>query len=147
MQRAHINAELPFKCGCCDHISSSQKYTIDHFYTDHTASGVVQCPFCLKIYVAVAHNEQLVGNIQEYYDHLKNHLIENKNTNCSKCSLRFLHKGAMKAHQLYNHVSQKALQRQMLELCKESTSIVKPKVSLKERYFLFLLKKIPQHID
>lgn len=131
MEKLHVTAEMPFKCGCCDHMSSSQRYTIDHFYSDHTASGALQCPFCLKVIVAVAHNEQLVSNIQKYYDHLKEHVASNNNQkaiSCTKCSLRFLHKGAMKAHRLYEHNSHTNIQRQLRELVKDSTSINKPKV-------------------
>lgn len=123
-----MSAEMPFKCGCCDHMSSSQKYTVDHFYSDHTASGALQCPFCLKIFMAVANNQQLVSNVQKYYDHLKDHMVNEKSVACSKCSLRFLNKGAMKAHRLYDHNSQTNLQRHLRELVKDSTSINKPKV-------------------
>lgn len=128
MDKFHVTAELPFKCGCCDHMSSSQRYTIDHFYTDHTASGSLQCPFCLKIFIAVANGKQLVTNVKDYHEHLKAHMIPEKGISCSKCSLRFLLKGAMKAHRLYEHVSHNSLQRHLRELCKESVSIGKPKV-------------------
>lgn len=128
MARCHVNAELPFKCGCCDHMSSSLRYTVDHFYSDHTASGALQCPFCLKIFIAVAHNEQLVANISRYYNHLKEHMQYDKGVTCSKCCLRFLSKGTMKAHRLYDHVSQANLQRQLRELVKDATPIQKPKV-------------------
>lgn len=129
MEKFHVAAEMPFKCGCCDHMSSSQRYTIDHFYTDHTASGALQCPFCLKIYMAIGQSQQLVNNINQYYDHLKEHMVHEKGITCSKCSLRFVHKGAMKAHRLYDHISQTALQRQLRELVKDTTQISKPKVS------------------
>lgn len=129
MERLHVTAEMPFKCGCCDHMSSSQRYTIDHFYSDHTASGALQCPYCLKIFIAVAHNEQLVSNIQKYYDHLKDHMTYEKAISCTKCTLRFLNKGAMKAHRLYEHNSHTNVQRKLRELVKDSTSIAKPKVS------------------
>lgn len=126
MEKFHVAAEMPFKCGCCDHISSSQRYTIDHFYTDHTASGALQCPFCLKIYIAVGNNQQLVNNVQKYYDHLKSH--KTLEFGCSKCSLRFINKGSMKSHRLYEHNSYTALQRYLRELVKDSTSIPRPKV-------------------
>lgn len=130
MDRFHVTAELPFKCGCCDHMSSSQRFTTDHFYTDHTASGSLHCPLCLKIFVAVAHGEQLIANIKDYYEHLKAHLVPENGVNCSKCSLRFLSKGAMKAHRLFEHISHNTLQRHLRELCKESVSISKPKVRI-----------------
>lgn len=129
MEKYHVAAEMPFRCGCCDHISSSQRYTIDHFHTDHTASGALQCPFCLKIFMAVSQNQQLVNNIKVYYDHLKDHMTPEKNISCSKCSLRFLTKGAMKAHRLYDHNTQTVLQRHLRELVKDSTQIGKPKVN------------------
>lgn len=129
MEKFHVAAEMPFKCGCCDHMSSSQRYTVDHFYTDHTASGALQCPFCLKIFMAVAHNQQLVNNINKFYEHLKEHMVHEKGITCFKCSLRFISKGAMKAHRLYDHISQTTLQRQLRELVKDSTQIPKPKVS------------------
>lgn len=128
---------MPFKCGCCDHMSSSQRYTIDHFYSDHTASGALQCPFCLKVIVAVAHNEQLVSNTKKFYDHLKEHVAGVNNQNCTKCSLRFLSKGAMKAHRLYEHNSHTNVQRQLRELVKDSTSINRPKVGYFSFHFYF----------
>lgn len=127
MEKFHVAAELPFKCGCCDHMSSSQRYTIDHFYTDHTASGALQCPHCLKIFIVVGNNEQLVKNVESYYDHLKLHRKASEYS-CSKCSLRFVSKGTMKAHRLYDHNSHTALQRYLRELVKDSTSITRPKV-------------------
>lgn len=138
MEKFHVAAELPFRCGCCDHMSSSQRYTIDHFYSDHTASGALQCPFCLKTFMAVAQNQQLVNNIKLFYDHLKDHMTPEKDTHtCSKCSLRFLQKGAMKAHRLYEHNTQTALQRHLRELVKDTTQIGKPKVNL-QSFFLSL---------
>lgn len=136
MEKFHVAAELPFKCGCCDHMSSSQRYTIDHFYSDHTASGALQCPFCLKIIMAVAHDEQLVNNIQMFYDHLKEHTTSEKSITCSKCSLRFLNKGTMKAHRLYEHNSQTSIQRQLRELVKDTTPISRPKVNRTKRRFI-----------
>lgn len=129
MEKFHVAAEMPFRCGCCDHMSSSQRYTIDHFYTDHTASGALQCPFCLKVFMAVAQNQQLVNNIKIFYDHLKDHMTPEKGVTCSKCSLRFLQKGSMKAHRLYEHNTQTVLQRHLRELVKDSTQIGKPKVN------------------
>lgn len=129
MEKFHVAAEMPFKCGCCDHMSSSQRYTIDHFYTDHTASGALQCPFCLKVFLAVANNQQLVSNVKLFYNHLKEHMSTEKTITCSKCSLRFVNKGVMKAHRMYDHTSQTNLQRQLRELAKDSTSISKPKVN------------------
>lgn len=129
MKKFHVAAEMAFRCGCCDHMSSSQRYTIDHFYSDHTASGAMQCPFCLKMFLAVAHNQQLVSNVKIFYDHLKDHLSTEKTVACSKCSLRFTNKGVMKAHRLYDHISQTNLQRHLRELVKDSTSISKPKAN------------------
>lgn len=134
MDKFHVCAEMPFKCSCCDHLSSSQRYTIDHFYTEHTACGSLQCPFCLKIFVAVANKEQLVANILGYYEHLKNHMKSEKVISCYKCTLKFVHKGAMKAHRMYDHNTQTSLQRHLRELCKESTSISKPKVRARKFY-------------
>lgn len=128
MDKQHVTAELPFRCGCCDHMSSSQRFTTDHFYNDHTASGSLQCPFCMKIFIAVANDKQLSANIKEYYEHLRAHLISDKAISCSKCSLRFLSKGPMKAHRIFDHISHNSLQRHLRELCKESVSINKPKV-------------------
>lgn len=133
MQKSHVSAELPFKCGCCDHRSSSLRHTIDHFYNDHTASGTLQCPFCLKIVVAVANNEQLTANIHGYYEHLKKHVTKTNNSICNRCSLRFNSFGALKVHQLCDHASQRAIQRHLRELCKNSIQIPRPKVSKPKR--------------
>lgn len=130
MDKYHVCAELPFKCGCCDHMSSSQRHTIDHFYREHTASGALQCSFCLKIFLAVTNNEQKTANILGYYNHLKLHMNTEKGIACYKCGLKFIHRGAMKAHRFYDHNTQTALQRDLRELCKESTPIVKPKVNI-----------------
>lgn len=137
MDKYHVCAEIPFKCGCCDHMSSSQRYTIDHFYREHTASGALQCPFCLKMFLAVAQNEQKTANIHGYYNHLKAHMNTEKGIACYKCGLKFIHRGAMKAHRFYDHNTQTALQRDLRELCKESTPIVKPKVNIFSRSLQF----------
>lgn len=93
MQKAHVSAEMPFRCGLCDHMSSSLRHTIDHFYTDHTASGVLQCPFCLNITVVVTNNQQLTANINSYYNHLKKHVAHTSDDKCKRCALTFLSKG------------------------------------------------------
>jgi hypothetical protein len=51
MQRVHGQLELPFKCCGCDYKSSSLRLTVDHFYEKHAESGLLQCPFCLKVMV------------------------------------------------------------------------------------------------
>lgn len=129
MHKCHVLAELPFKCGCCDHLSSSLRYTIDHFYNDHTASGTLLCPFCLKIYVAVADDKQLTSNIHGYLKHLKQHAESKDFIECPRCALRFLNKGISRVHQMYDHHSRKSIQSQLRELCKDSTKIQKPKVN------------------
>lgn len=96
MQKSHVSAEMPFKCGLCDHMSSSLRLTIDHFYNDHNASGGVQCPFCLKIFVVVADNEQITANIICYLDHLKKHVSHKNEDKCKRCALTFLHEGNTK---------------------------------------------------
>lgn len=93
MQKMHVSAELPFKCGLCDYMSSSLRHTIDHFYNDHTASGVLECPFCLKIFVAVANDQQLTANIISFLDHLKKHVLHTNEDKCKRCALTFLSKG------------------------------------------------------
>lgn len=128
MHNFHRNAELPFKCGCCDHMSSSQRHTIDHFYSDHTTSGAVQCPFCLRMFVVVAKSEQMTANIEEYYKHLKDHMAGTNERKCSFCSLRFLAAGPLMVHQQYDHETQKwHIQCQLRELCSESVEISGPK--------------------
>lgn len=138
MHSFHRNAELPFKCGCCDHLSSSQRTTIDHFYGDHTTSGSVQCPFCLRIFVCVANKQQIVANIIDYMDHLRAHMSEKKNFECTYCSLSFIDIGALKAHLQYDHDTQKYyIHRELRELCAEMIEIPGPKYkkSLKKEYF------------
>lgn len=49
MQRTHVVMDLPYRCGCCSHASSSLRHTINHFYTAHAKSGMLQCPFCLQV--------------------------------------------------------------------------------------------------
>lgn len=129
MQKFHVLAELPFKCGCCDHLSSSLRYTIDHFYNDHTASGTLLCPFCLKIFVAVADHKQLTANIHGYLKHLKQHAEMKDHIDCTRCALTFLKKGISRVHQMHDHHSRKSIQSQLRELCKDSTKMPKPKVS------------------
>lgn len=128
MQKCHKNAELPFICGGCDHRSSSLRHTVDHFYNDHTASGTLQCPFCLKSYTVVADSAQITVNITEYLNHLKQHVNDNNNVRCTRCSLKFLDKGSSKVHQMHDHGSLKAVQSQLRECCKNTVSIAKPKV-------------------
>lgn len=138
MQKSHKSAELPLFCGCCDYKSSSLRHTIDHFYTDHTASGTLQCPFCLRISTVVANNEQLTANIVDYLAHLKEHLSkESVGVRCGRCALTFLHKGSAKVHQMYEHNSLKADQHMLRECCKNTVSIVKPKVSFFAIFFCF----------
>ena len=128
MQKCHKNAELPFICGCCDHRSSSLRHTVDHFYIDHTASGTLQCPFCLKTYTVVTDKEQIVVNIAAYLNHLKQHVNDNNNVRCPRCALKFVDKGSNKTHQMYDHGSMKHLQSLLRECCKNTVSIAKPKV-------------------
>lgn len=131
MSKLHRSAELPFHCGCCDYKSSSLRRTIDHFYNDHTASGTLMCPYCLRTTVVVANNTQLTANITDYLEHLKAHFSqENGGTRCQRCALSFIHKGASKVHQMFDHNSAKALQSSLRECCKNSVSIAKPKVSV-----------------
>lgn len=49
MQKLHVQAELPYRCGCCNFASSSLRITVDHFYSDHADSGALQCSFCLQV--------------------------------------------------------------------------------------------------
>lgn len=130
MQKSHKSAELPFNCGCCDYRSSSLRHTVDHFYSDHTASGTLQCPFCLKIYTIVANNEQITTNIDGYLEHLKQHMAKDSGARCTRCSLIFLHKGSNKLHQMYDHNSLKGVQSVLRECCKNTVSIPKPTVIL-----------------
>lgn len=128
MHSYHRNAELPFKCGCCDHISSSQRTTIDHFYNDHTSSGSLQCPFCLRIFVCVANKQQISANIIDYMNHLSAHINNTKLYNCTYCSLQFISIGALKVHNQYDHDTQKwSIQRELRELCTEMVEIPTPK--------------------
>jgi len=49
MQRFHVPSEMPYKCSGCDFMISSHKMVVDHFYLAHSKSGILQCPYCLKV--------------------------------------------------------------------------------------------------
>lgn len=66
-------------------------------------------------------------NINRYLDHLKSHLVKTQAKKCTRCVLSFTHKGAMKVHLIYDHVSLKY--KKLRPMCKSNTKIPKPKVN------------------
>lgn len=66
-------------------------------------------------------------NISRYLEHLKNHMIKTQIKKCNRCVLSFVHKGAMKVHLIYEHLSMKY--KKLRPMCKGTTKIPKPKVN------------------
>lgn len=127
LQKTHFPVELPYKCGGCDYSSSSHRVTIDHYYEKHSLSGILQCPFCLKIFTAANGNGEIIENVKTFLDHLKRHLNKSQSKKCNRCSLWFMQKGMLKTHQLLDHVSQSNKKRFLKSLCSNKTNIAKPK--------------------
>lgn len=71
--------------------------------------------------------EVLSRNISRYLEHLKGHMVKTQVKKCTRCVLSFIHKGAMKVHLIYDHVSMK--HKKLRPMCKGSTKITKPKVN------------------
>ena len=126
MQKNHIHHELPYKCGACDYKSSSHHLTVDHFYDKHKGSGLLQCPFCLKLVMANGKNGPMYNNINEFVKHVKSHSNKTNSKKCPKCNTYFMHRGQMKVHMIYAHVTSN---EKVKTLCKNTANISKPKVS------------------
>uniref|UniRef100_A0A1B0C999 C2H2-type domain-containing protein n=2 Tax=Lutzomyia longipalpis TaxID=7200 RepID=A0A1B0C999_LUTLO len=123
----HVTSEMPYKCGGCEYRSSVLRQTIDHFYAKHKLSAMLQCPFCLKIYLAATAEETLYANVLGYLKHLRQHMLKTATKKCGRCSLGFVSKSAHKLHQLYAHVSHAWHQNELLPVNKGITNITKPK--------------------
>ncbi|GAB0096065.1 THAP-type zinc finger [Sergentomyia squamirostris] len=127
MNLRHVTSELPYKCGGCDYRSSLLRHTIDHFYTKHKLSGMMQCPFCLKIYLAANNDEVFNGNVVAFLKHLRLHMIKSMNKKCGRCAMSFVNKGQLKIHITYAHSSHAWHQDELLPVNKSITQIAKPK--------------------
>lgn len=141
MQKTHVSFDLPYRCGCCVHASSSLRHTVDHFYNEHAGAATLQCPFCMHIYVAQdEHDVPLPVNIAAYLEHLREH-VRPSGTRCSRCALQFVHRGAARMHQTYGHCSQN--KRVNAVLCRGATRIAKPKY--KYNYAMALVKMVSRY--
>ncbi|XP_059607898.1 uncharacterized protein LOC132255763 [Phlebotomus argentipes] len=127
MGMRHVTSEMPYKCGGCEYRSSILRQTIDHFYTKHKLSGMLQCPFCLKIYVAASADEVHYANVMAFLKHLRKHMLKTVTKKCSRCALSFISKSALKIHNTYAHISHSWQQQDLLPVNKGITHISKPK--------------------
>ncbi|XP_055643699.1 uncharacterized protein LOC129779937 [Toxorhynchites rutilus septentrionalis] len=104
LQKIHLQLELPYKCAGCDFKSSSHHLTIDHFYKKHNRSGLIQCPFCLKMALVCNTDGPIAENVSDFMKHLKMHFNKTIVKKCGKCALSFVSRGALKMHTLFAHV-------------------------------------------
>lgn len=77
--------------------------------------------------VADVDGRTIIRNVNRYLEHLKCHLAKSQVKKCTRCVLSFTHKGAMKVHLMYDHVSMK--HKKLRPMCKGNTKIPKPKVN------------------
>ena len=126
LQKLHLQAEMPYKCAGCDYKSSSHHLTINHFYKKHNTSGLIQCPFCLKMTLVCNADGPIAENVTDFMKHLKAHFNKTNAKKCPKCALQFLTRGALKVHGLFAHVPAKG--SGIKPITKSSTNISKPKV-------------------
>ncbi|XP_058446535.1 uncharacterized protein LOC131427400 [Malaya genurostris] len=126
LQKNHLQMELPYKCAGCDYKSSSHHLTIDHFYQKHNQSGLIQCPFCLKMTLVCNSDGPIAENVSDFMKHLKAHFNKTLAKKCTKCALSFITRGALKVHGLFAHVVTKSF-TSIKPITKSSTNIPKPK--------------------
>ncbi|XP_055539960.1 uncharacterized protein LOC129726840 [Wyeomyia smithii] len=126
LQKNHLQMELPYKCAGCDYRSSSHHLTIDHFYKKHNSSGLIQCPFCLKMTLVCNADGPIAENVTDFMKHMKAHFNKTLAKKCSKCALNFITRGALKVHGLFAHVITKP-SPSIKPITKSVTSIPKPK--------------------
>lgn len=82
----------------------------------------------LKVFLAADSDGRIIShNINRYLDHLKSHMVKTQIKKCNRCVLSFVHKGAMKVHLIYDHITMK--HKKLRSMCKGSTKIPKPKVA------------------
>ncbi|XP_055606963.1 uncharacterized protein LOC129754765 [Uranotaenia lowii] len=126
MQKLHVQLELPYKCAGCDYKSSSHHLTVDHFYKKHNQSGLIQCPFCLKMALVCNGDGPIAENVSDFMKHMKAHFNKAIAKKCAKCALTFISRGPMKMHGLFEHVITK-LESGVKSITKTLTNIPKPK--------------------
>ncbi|XP_058825557.1 uncharacterized protein LOC131685687 [Topomyia yanbarensis] len=126
LQKMHLQMELPYKCAGCDYKSSSHHLTIDHFYEKHNRSGLIQCPFCLKMVLVCNADGPIAENVSDFMKHLKAHFNKALAKKCPKCALNFITRGALKVHGLFAHVITKSF-GSIKPITKSLTNIAKPK--------------------
>ncbi|XP_073811132.1 zinc finger domain-containing protein relative of woc [Musca autumnalis] len=129
LQNKHSMLELPYHCQACGYRTSSHRDAIRHYYDDHKHHNFLQCPHCLDIYRFVYKGKINQSNIENYYMHLRQHMgKKDPNLKCSKCSLTFLDKGALKQHISNHHTSLWKNSAHVRKLLKNSMLIQPPKV-------------------
>lgn len=126
MQKNHLQLELPYKCAGCDYKSSSHHLTIDHFYQKHSTSGLIQCPFCLKMTLVCNADGPIAENVSDFMKHLKLHFNKALIKKCTKCAMNFITRGALKMHGLFGHVVTKPAST-VKSITKSVTNVPKPK--------------------
>ncbi|XP_062559307.1 uncharacterized protein LOC134224091 [Armigeres subalbatus] len=126
MQKNHLQLELPYKCAGCDYKSSSHHLTIDHFYQKHNNSGLIQCPFCLKMTLVCNADGPIAENVSDFMKHLKLHFNKALIKKCNKCAMNFITRGALKMHGLFGHVVTKPASA-VKSITKSVTNVPKPK--------------------
>ncbi|XP_013100238.1 uncharacterized protein LOC106082337 [Stomoxys calcitrans] len=129
LQNKHSMLELPFYCYACGYRTSSHRDAIRHYYEDHKRHNFLQCPHCLDIYRFAYKGQVNQSNIENYYMHLRQHMgKKDPNLRCTKCSLSFLDRGALKQHISNHHSSLLKNSSNVRKLLKNSMLIPPPKV-------------------
>ncbi|XP_037817574.1 uncharacterized protein LOC119607647 isoform X1 [Lucilia sericata] len=129
LQNKHSMLELPYYCQACGYRTSSHRDAVRHFYDDHKHQNFLQCPYCLDIYHFCYKGVINQTNIENYYMHLRQHMTKKDiNLKCTKCSLSFVDKGALKQHISNHHPSLLKHSQNIRQLLRNSMLIQQPKV-------------------
>ncbi|XP_075169772.1 zinc finger domain-containing protein relative of woc [Haematobia irritans] len=129
LQNKHSMLELPYYCQACGYRTSSHRDAVRHYYDDHKHHNFLQCPHCLDIYRFAYKGQVNQSNIENYYMHLRQHMgKKDPNLKCTKCTLSFLDKGALKQHVSNHHNSLWKNATNVRKLLKNSMLIQPPKV-------------------
>uniref|UniRef100_A0A182NQZ6 C2H2-type domain-containing protein n=1 Tax=Anopheles dirus TaxID=7168 RepID=A0A182NQZ6_9DIPT len=136
MQKSHHQLEMPYRCAGCNFRSSILHTVVEHFYEKHKGSGLLQCPFCLKMVCVyrdvpdtVTNSDQsgaLVKNVAHFLSHLRRHMDKTSAKRCNKCALSFFTKGEHKFHTTFDHVANRA-EPSVLAIVEPSVQIERPK--------------------